>query len=257
MYLPTHFEETRVDVMHALMRAQPLALLVTLSDAGLQANPLPFLIDPEPTPFGTLRGHVARANPLWRDSRLDVDSLVVFQGPQAYVSPSLYPAKVEHGKVVPTWNYVTVQARGRLRAIDEVAWVRALVQRLTDTHEAVRAAPWAVRDAPGDYIATMLRAIVGVEIVLTGLVGKWKVSQNRGTADRQGVARGLLQSAATSGDAEAAQMARLVGLGGAPSAIEPVQAGRPEADDRRSPHPEGGKETWGGLASPGAVNEPR
>ena len=257
MYLPSHFEETRVDVMHTLMRAQPLALLVTLSDAGLQANPLPFLIDPEPAPFGTLRGHVARANPLWRDSRLDVDSLVVFQGPQAYVSPSFYPSKAEHGKVVPTWNYVTVQARGRLRAIDEAAWVHALVQRLTDTHEAAGAAPWAVRDAPDDYIATMLRAIVGVEIVLTGLVGKWKVSQNRGTADRQGVARGLLQSAAKGGDTEAAQMARLVGLGGAPSAIEAVPAGHAEADGRRSPRPEGGKETWGDPASPGATNEPR
>lgn len=257
MYLPTHFEETRVDVMHALMRAQPLALLVTLSGAGLQANPLPFLIDPEPAPFGTLRGHVARANPLWRDSRLDLDSLVVFQGPQAYVSPSLYPSKAEHGKVVPTWNYVTVQARGRLRVIDEAAWLHVLVRRLTDIHEAQRTAPWAVSDAPDDYIATMLRAIVGIEIELTGLVGKWKVSQNRGTADRQGVARGLLQSAATGGDTEAAQMARLVGLGGAPSAIEAVPTGRPEADDRQGPRPEGSKASRSDPVFPDAGNEPR
>ena len=257
MYLPTHFEETRVDVMHTLMRAQPLALLVTLNDAGLQANPLPFLIDPEPAPFGTLRGHVARANPLWRETRLDVDSLVVFQGPQAYVSPSFYPSKAELGKVVPTWNYVTVQARGRLRAIDEAAWVHALVQRLTNTHEAMRAAPWAVRDAPDDYIATMLRAIVGIEIVLTSLVGKWKVSQNRGTADRQGVARGLLQSSATGGDAEAAQMARLVGLGGAPSAIEAVPTGRGQAGNEPRSRLMGDQETRDGPGSPDAGIEPR
>jgi transcriptional regulator len=257
MYLPTHFEETRVDVMHTLMRAQPLALLVTLSDAGLQANPLPFLIDPEPAPFGTLRGHVARANPLWRESRLDVDSLVVFQGPQAYVSPSFYPSKAEHGKVVPTWNYVTVQARGRLRAVDEAAWVHALVQRLTETHEAARATPWAVRDAPDDYIATMLRAIVGIEIVLTGLVGKWKVSQNRGTADRQGVARGLLHSVTSEGGTEAEQMARLVGLGGAPSAIEAVPTGRPEAGNKPRSRLEGDRQTRGGSSSPDAGTEPR
>jgi transcriptional regulator len=234
MYLPAHFEETRVDVLHALIREQPLGLLVTLADAGLQANPIPFLIDPDPAPFGTLRGHVARANPVWRDTRGDVDALVVFQGPQAYVSPSLYASKAESGKVVPTWNYVTVQARGSLRAIDDAQWVRALVERLTRTHETGRADPWAVSDAPADYIAAMLRAIVGIEIAPRSLTGKWKVSQNRGSADRAGVARGLVESSAGSaagstGGAQAAAMARLVALGGAPD-----PAGAAPADAMRS-----------------------
>ncbi len=215
MYLPSHFEETRVDVLHALIRAQPLGLLITLADAGLQANPIPFLIDSGPSPLGTLRGHVARANPLWRDSRADVDALIVFQGPQAYISPSMYATKAATGKVVPTWNYVTVQARGRLRAIDDAKWVRDLVERLTQTHEAQRAVPWAVSDAPDDYIETMLRAIVGIEIELSALQGKWKVTQNRNAADRQGVAYGLTQQGEANRDAQALAMAQLVERGGA------------------------------------------
>ena len=210
MYLPSHFAETRVDVMHAAIRAQPLGLLITLADAGLQANPIPFLVDAGPTPWGTLRGHVARANPLWREARADVEALVVFHGPQAYISPALYPTKAATGKVVPTWNYVTVQARGRLRAMDDAKWVRGIVERLTMTHEAARAVPWAVSDAPDDYIGTMLRAIVGIEIELTALQGKWKVSQNRNEADRQGVAYGLGQQAQARGDAQALAMAKLV-----------------------------------------------
>jgi transcriptional regulator len=192
MYLPKHFEETRAEVLHELIRAQPLGLLVTLNDAGLQANPVPFILDPDPAGGpGSLRAHVARANPLWRETRGDVDALVVFQGPQAYVSPNWYPSKAEHAKVVPTWNYVMVQARGPLRAIDDAAWVRAFVTRLTTRHEAAQAQPWAVTDAPPDYIETMTRAIVGIEITLAALTGKWKVSQNRSAADRAGVANGL------------------------------------------------------------------
>jgi transcriptional regulator len=202
MYLPTHFEETRPDVLHTLIRSQPLGLLITLNDAGLQANPVPFVLDVDPAGGpGILRAHVARANPVWRESRGDVEALVVFQGPQAYVSPSWYPSKAEHGKVVPTWNYVTVQARGTLRAIDDAAWVRSFVARLTTQHEAAQAKPWAVADAPPDYIDTLTRAIVGIEIRLSALVGKWKVSQNRSAADRAGVARGL--RAAGLGDASA------------------------------------------------------
>ena len=192
MYLPKHFEETRPEPLHELIRKQPLGLLVTLNDAGLQANNVPFVLDADPAGGpGILRAHVARANPLWREARGDAQSLVVFQGPQAYISPSFYPSKAEHGKVVPTWNYVMVQARGPLRPIEDAAWLHAFVTRLTDRHEAPRAQPWAVSDAPTDYIATMLRAIVGIEIVLTALTGKWKVSQNRSQADREGVARGL------------------------------------------------------------------
>ncbi|HWI11229.1 MAG TPA: FMN-binding negative transcriptional regulator [Burkholderiaceae bacterium] len=193
MYLPAHFEESRPELLHALLRRHPLGLLVTQDAAGtLGADSVPFILDADPAGGpGILRAHVARANPVWREARGDVDALVVFQGPQAYISPAFYPSKAEHGKVVPTWNYVTVQARGRLRAIDDADWLRAFVTRLTERHETPRAQPWAVSDAPAEYIATMLHAIVGIEIVLTALTGKWKVSQNRSAADRAGVARGL------------------------------------------------------------------
>jgi transcriptional regulator len=195
MYLPAHFAESRPEVLAALLRSHPFGLLVTQSRAGgIDANSIPFFLDPagDGSP-GVLRAHVARANPLWQTARGDVDSLVVFQGPHGYVSPAWYPSKAEHGKVVPTWNYVMVQARGALRAIDDPAWLRAFVSRLTERHESERAASWAVSDAPADYIATMLGAIVGIEIALTSLVGKWKVSQNRPAADRAGVVAGLLR----------------------------------------------------------------
>ena len=192
MYLPKHFEETRPEPLHELIRTQPLGLLVTLNDAGLQANNVPFVLDPDPAGGpGILRAHVARANPVWRDTRGDVEALVVFQGPQAYISPGWYPSKTEHGKVVPTWNYIMVQARGTLRAIDDPAWVHAFVARLTTRHEATQSKPWAITDAPPEYIDTMTRAIVGIELTLTALTGKWKVSQNRSAADRAGVADGL------------------------------------------------------------------
>ncbi|CAM5787111.1 FMN-binding negative transcriptional regulator [Rhizobacter fulvus] len=193
MYLPAHFEEKRPEVLHALLREHPLGLLVTQDAAGeLAANTVPFVLDADPAGGpGILRAHVARANPVWREARTDRDSLVVFQGPQAYISPGFYPSKAEHGKVVPTWNYVIAQGRGRLRAVDDAPWLRAFVTRLTDRHEAAREQPWAVTDAPDDYVTSMLRAIVGIEIELGSLVGKWKVSQNRSAADRDGVARGL------------------------------------------------------------------
>ena len=195
MYLPTHFKESRPEVLHELMRTHPLGLLVTQDASSLQADAIPFMLDTERGEFGTLVAHVARANPLWREARTEVESPVVFQGPQAYVSPAWYPSKQETGKVVPTWNYVLVEARGRLRVIDDAAWVAALVTRLTDHHEDARTdaprTPWKVTDAPDDYIASMQRAIVGIEIELTALNGKWKVSQNRSTADRAGVAAGL------------------------------------------------------------------
>jgi len=193
MYLPAHFAESRPEVLATLVRSHPFGLLVTQSgDGGVDANSIPFVLDPgSPGTLGVLRGHVARANPLWQTARGDVDSLVVFQGPQGYVSPAWYPSKAEHGKVVPTWNYVMVQARGKLRAIDDADWLRGFVTRLTERHEGGRDAPWAVSDAPADYVATMLRAIVGIEITLTSLTGKWKVSQNRPAADRAGVVAGL------------------------------------------------------------------
>ncbi len=216
MYLPSHFEETRPEVLHQLVRNEPLGLLITTGADGPRADAIPFILDADPTTGKTtLRAHVARANPLWREARTDVPSLVVFQGPQAYISPSMYPTKAVHGKVVPTWNYVMVQARGTLRAIDDAAWLHAFVTRLTERHEAARPAPWAVSDAPADYIAPMLRAIVGIEIELTSLTGKWKVSQNRPAVDRDGVILGLREHAERSGDAQAAAMAALIPSGSA------------------------------------------
>ena len=211
MYLPSHFEETRPEVLHQLVRSEPLGLLITTGADGPRADAIPFILDADPvTGKTTLRAHVARANPLWREARTDVPSLVVFQGAQAYISPSMYPTKAVHGKVVPTWNYVMVQARGTLRAIDDAAWLHAFVTRITERHEAARPAPWAVSDAPPDYIAPMLRAIVGIEIELISLTGKWKVSQNRPAVDRDGVIAGLREQSERTDDAQAAAMAALV-----------------------------------------------
>ncbi|MEO6364259.1 MAG: FMN-binding negative transcriptional regulator [Caldimonas sp.] len=208
MYLPGHFAESRPEVLHAFVEAHPFGLLVTNSvDGQLDSNGIPFLLDADPAGGpGILRGHVARANPLWQAGRAEGESLVVFQGPHAYVSPSWYPTKSEHGKVVPTWNYCMVQARGPVRAIEDAAWLHAFVSRLTDRHEQGRAGPWAVSDAPADYVTSMLRAIVGIEIVLVALTGKWKVTQNRSAADREGVARGLVAEAAGPGAELAAQV---------------------------------------------------
>jgi transcriptional regulator len=190
MYLPAHFAESRPEVLHAALLAHPLGLLITHGSDGLAANSVPFMLDAARGPHGTLIAHVARANPVWRHAA-GTEVLVVFQGPQAYISPGWYATKAATGKVVPTWNYVMVQARGRLRTIEDGAALHALVSRLTDTHEAAQRRPWAVGDAPADYIEAMLKAIVGIEIELIALTGKWKVSQNRPAADREGVAAGL------------------------------------------------------------------
>ena len=206
MYIPPHFEETRVDVLHQLMRDEPFAMLVTLGPGGLNANHLPLELDPEPAPLGTLRGHVSRANEVWRTSDPNVEALVVFQGPQRYITPAWYPTKEETGKVVPTWNYVVVHAYGVPRFRDDAAWLRAHVERLSTIHEAGRAQPWQVSDAPEDYVAAQLRGIVGFELAITRLCGKWKVSQNRGQADRAGVTTGLRADA----DPASAVMADLI-----------------------------------------------
>jgi transcriptional regulator len=171
------------------MRGRPLATLVIATPDGPTADLIPLEYVAEGGAHGTLRGHVARANPLWKHA--GVQALAVFTGPDAYVSPNWYPSKREHGKVVPTWNYTMVQARGALRAVDDAPWLRALLGRLTDHHEAAQARPWSVNDAPEDFVQQTLRAIVGIEIELVSLVGKWKVSQNRSAADRRGVADGL------------------------------------------------------------------
>jgi transcriptional regulator len=213
MYNPAHFRETRVPVLHELIRHHPLAALVTLGPDGLVANHIPMEIDPEPAPFGTLRGHVARANPVWQNTPADVDALAIFAGPQRYITPSWYATKQESGRVVPTWNYAVVHAHGPLRPVDDADWLRAFVTRLTARHEAGRAVPWHVTDAPPDFIERQLGAIVGVEIPLRRLEGKWKVSQNRAAPDRVGVVAGLREG----GDPAARAMADLVADAGDPA----------------------------------------
>lgn len=191
MYVPRHFAETRVDVLHDLIRRHPLGTLIVAGSDGLDATHVPFEIAPEPAPFGTLRCHVARANPVWQQISADRPVLVVFQGEQAYVSPSWYVAKQEHGKVVPTWDYVAVHAYGTAKAVHDAVWLRQMVEDLTNRHEHGRAEPWRVSDAPTEYVEKLLGAIVGVEIPVTRLIGKSKLSQNRSVADRQGVVAGL------------------------------------------------------------------
>ena len=192
MYLPGHFAESRSEVLHALMRVQPFATLVTQGADGLTADHLPLQLDAGLAPLGVLHGHVARANPLWRHAD-GAEVLTIFQGPQAYVTPSWYPTKHADGKAVPTWNYVVVHARGRLRAIDDPAWLRAQLETLVDRHESPLPEPWHVADAPPDYIEKMLKAIVGIEIVISEITGKWKTSQNQPAANREGVIAGLRQ----------------------------------------------------------------
>ncbi len=191
MYLPKHFEQTDAQALHALMREHPLAALVSVLDGEPTADHVPLEFDAQ---TNTLRGHVARANPLWRVAA-GRPVLAVFTGPQAYVTPTWYPSKAATHKVVPTWNYTVVHAHGVLRVVDDAPWLHALVSRLTDDHEAPRAAPWAVGDAPEDFVQQLLHAVVGIEIPVRRLVGKWKISQNRSEADRLGVAAGLAQGA--------------------------------------------------------------
>ena len=203
MYLPSHFEQLDPAALHALMREHPLATLVSLQADGPSADHVPLEFD---AATRTLRGHVARANPLWRMAGGQA-VLAVFCGPQAYISPSWYPSKAATHKVVPTWNYTVVHAHGTLQVVEDAPWLHDLVSRLTRHHESPRAQPWAVSDAPDDYVQPMLRAIVGIQIPVDRLVGKWKVSQNRSAADRQGVARGL---AGEADSPQATAMARLV-----------------------------------------------
>jgi transcriptional regulator len=201
MYLPRHFEQTDPEALHALMQAHPLATLVRHAPDGLTADHLPLRYD---AATRLLHGHVARANPLWREAA-DGAVLAIFQGPQAYISPSGYPSKALTHKVVPTWNYTVVHAHGTLRARDDAGWLHRFVSELTQAHEAARQQPWAVSDAPDDYVQQTLRAIVGIEIEVTRLVGKWKVSQNRSAEDRDGAAAAL-----AAGDEQARAMAAMM-----------------------------------------------
>ncbi len=164
-----------------------------MTTGGLEATHLPMLVDVAPAPHGKLVGHVARANPQWKTSSAEVEGLAIFQGPQAYITPSWYATKRETGKVVPTWNYVAIHAYGRLRFVEDADELLGIVTRLTDTQEKSRAAPWAVSDAPPDFVRAQLKGIVGIEMTITKIQGKWKMSQNRNAPDRQGVAEGLAQ----------------------------------------------------------------
>jgi transcriptional regulator len=177
MYTPDHFREGRPEVLHDAMQRIGFATLVT---TGLEANHLPMLLQD-----GVLRGHVARANPVWKAG--DGEALAIFLGPHAYVSPNWYPSKAQTGKAVPTWNYITVHARGHIRWMQDAEWLRAHVTALSDTHEAPQPEPWKVSDAPASYVDSLLRAIVGFELTIEALEGKYKLSQNRDAADRDGV----------------------------------------------------------------------
>jgi len=190
MYIPAHFAENNCDVLHALMRSHRLATIVRNTPKGIEADHIPLLLDTDLGTHGTLFGHVARANPLWQDAAAK-DVLVIFQGPEAYITPSWYASKAEHGKVVPTWNYAVVHVTGTLTTHDDANWVHAHVSQSTDMSEARFAEPWKVSDAPDEYIRATARAIVGIEIQIATVIGKWIMSQNRSAIDRNGVIRGL------------------------------------------------------------------
>ena len=191
MYIPALFLETRPEVIRAAIEHHPLATLITVGTEGIAASHLPLLFDPTEGPHGVLRGHLARANPQWKTHQPQYEALAIFSGPEHYISPTWYPSLREHGKVVPTWNYVVVHARGQLSFTEDRAWLLRNVSALTDAHERTIDPPWRVADAPPEFIDHMLQAIVGVELKITRLEGKWKVSQNRPVADRQGVVQAL------------------------------------------------------------------
>jgi transcriptional regulator len=200
MYQPAHFREDDPAVQHALIRAHPLGLLVTAGASGLEANPIPFILDASAE---LLQGHLARPNTQWQNFDPAVEALVVFQGPEAYITPSWYATKAATGKVVPTWNYAIVQVHGRLRAIEDHDWLRTQIEALTRSQEDRRDHGWQVADAPVPYVDAQIRGIVGVEIAITRIEGKWKVSQNRPENDRAGVVDGLRHGADEAGMAMA------------------------------------------------------
>lgn len=203
MYVPEHFAEDNPAELHRLIADFPLGTLITIGADGLSANHLPFELHAELGPQGTLRSHVARTNAVWRDFSAAHETLVLFQGPSAYISPNWYPTKADTHRQVPTYNYVVVHAYGQLVVHDDERWLRALLGRLTRKMEAAQSQPWKMGDAPQDFLHELLGNIVGIEIAVTRLVGKWKVSQNRLPIDRQGAASGLRAT----GDREALAMA--------------------------------------------------
>ena len=205
MYQPDHYRVDDIAEKHALMRARPLATLISSAELGLYATHLPTVLKPE-GPFGTIECHLARANPHLKDLAAGGEALMIFQGPDAYITPNWYPSKAEHGKTVPTWNYAAVHAYGRPAVMQDAAWLRRHVGELTDQQERSEAVPWKVTDAPERYVDVMLRGIVGFRFEIARLEGKWKMSQNREMRDRAGTAQGL----ARRGAGEDAEVAALV-----------------------------------------------
>ena len=206
MYLPTYHQQNDREALGALIDAHPLGAWVCHAPGDLVANHIPFVLDRTQGPHGTLIGHVSRANPVWRALGTGAASVVMFQGPQAYITPTWYPDKAVHGRVVPTWNYAVAHVHGVARAIEDRAWLLAMLRRLTHAQESARPAPWRVDDAPPEYIDQLLRAIVGIEIPIDRLEGKLKASQDEALPDRMGTVTGLQ---AAGGD-DARRMAGLV-----------------------------------------------
>lgn len=204
MYLPAFYQEERREVQFDLIRSHPLGLLISAGPGGLMANALPFTAYPDEG-SGVLRVHVARANSQWRELSDATECLVVFSGPHAYISPSWYPSKAENHRTVPTWNYATVHVWGRPTLHEDAAWLRRQIDALTQAHEGHRPQPWKVSDAPADFVTAQLKAIVGIEISITRIEAKWKMSQNRSEADREGVVAGL-QAEGGAGQAAVAKL---------------------------------------------------
>ena len=207
MYQPNAYREDRIDVMHDFVAAHPFAAIATPTDDGVLVDHAPLVLLPDEGPHGTLIGHLARANPHARHVGAGTRSVAIFQGANAYVTPSWYPNKHETGRDVPTWNYVAVHAHGTIEAFDDRDALLDMLERLTTRHEAGRADPWHVADAPTDYIRQQLKGIVGLRMRIERLEGKWKLSQNRDARDRAGAKAGLAASAAH-GDREVAALMR-------------------------------------------------
>lgn len=204
MYIPPLHRLTDRERLFALMAAHPLGAWVVPGRNGLVANHVPFLLDRERRPFGTLIGHVSRANGVWRELAAGAPSVVMFQGAEAYVTPAWYPGHADHGEVVPTWNYEVAHAHGVARVVEDRAWLADMLRRLTAAHEAPQPVPWAMDDAPAPFMERMMRGIVGIEIPIDRLEGKLKASQDEALADRHGTVRGLRGQASDSARAMAA-----------------------------------------------------
>jgi transcriptional regulator len=209
MYIPKANEEKRIEVLHDLIESHPLASLVTMGQSGLFASHLPMVLERGTGTHGLLKGHLSRANKQWRDFLPAVEALAIFSGPEHYITPSWYVEKEETGKVVPTWNYAVVHVYGSLKAIEDPAWLIEHLNALTTVHESTLPAPWQVSDAPADYVKSLLNGIVGLELPIERIEGKWKASQNRSERDRTGIIEGLEEL----GTAESLAMKALVASG--------------------------------------------